>query len=62
MLSVCRVAASVAFARNTSLSSILEAANWGSASVFTSFYHSDVQFSSDQDFNLGPIVSAGSVV
>ena len=60
--SVCGVAASVAFACNASLSSLLEAATWGSASVFTSFYLSDVQFSSDQGFSLGPVVAVGAVV
>ena len=56
------VAASWAFHRNASLSSVLEAATWSSASVFTSFYLSDVQFSSSQGFGLGPVVAAGSVV
>ena len=56
------VAASWAFHRNTPLSSVLEAATWSSASVFTSFYLSDVQFSSSQGFSLGPVLAAGSVV
>ena len=56
------VAASWAFHRNASLSSILEAATWSSSSVFTSFYLSDVQFSSSQGFGLGPVVAAGTVV
>ena len=56
------VAVSWAFARNASLSSILVAASWSSASVFTSFYLSDVQFSSSQGFSLGHLVEAGSVV
>ena len=56
------VAASWAFLRNASLSSVLEAATWSSASVFTSFYLSDVLFSSSQGFGLGPVVAAGSVV
>ena len=60
--SVCGVAASWAFARNASLSSILAAASWSSASVFTSFYLTDVQFSSLYGFSLGPLVAAGSVV
>ena len=51
-----------AFARNASLSSILGAASWASSSVFTSFYLSDVQFSSSRGFSLGPGVAAGSVV
>ena len=56
------VAASWAFHRNASLSSVLEAVTWSSASVFTSFYLSDVQFSSSQGFGLGPVVAAGLVV
>ena len=60
--SVRGVAASWAFARNASLSSILAAASWSSSSVFTSFYLSDFQFSSSHGFSLGPVVSAGSVV
>ena len=44
------------------LSSVLEAATWSSASVFTSFYLSDVQFSSSQGFSLGPVVAAGAAV
>ena len=60
--SVCGVAASWSFARNASLSSVLAAASWSSSSVFTSFYLSDVQFSSSQGFSLGPVVAAGSVV
>ena len=60
--SVRGVATSWAFARNASLSSILAAASWSSSSVFTSFYLSDVQFSSSLGFSLGPVVAAGSVV
>ena len=60
--SVHRVATSWAFARNASLSSVLAAASWSSSTVFTSFYLSDVQFSSSQGFSLGPVVAAGSVV
>ena len=56
------VAASTAFARNTSLSAVLEAASWASSSVFTSFYLRDVQFSSPSGFSLGPVVAAGAVV
>ena len=59
--SVRGVAASWAFARNAFLSSILAAASW-SSSVFTSFYLSDVQFSSSSGFSLGPVVATGSVV
>ena len=42
--SVRGVAASWAFSRNASLSSILAAATWSSSSVFTSFYLKDVVF------------------
>ena len=59
--SVRGVAASWAFARNASLSSILAAASWSSSSVFTSFYLSDVQFASSSGFSLGPVVATGSV-
>ena len=60
--SVRKVVASVAFARNVPLSSILEATTWSSSTVFTSFYCKDVQFSSALGFSLGPVVVAGSVV
>ena len=56
------VAASWAFHRNAPLSSILDSATWSSASVFTSFYLSDVQFSSSRGYSLGPLVVAGLVV
>ena len=56
------VAASWAFHRNAPLTSILESATWSSASVFSSFYLSDVQFSSSNGYGLGPLVAAGSVV
>ena len=55
--SVRGVATSWAFARNASLSSILAAASWSSSSVFTSFYLSDVQFSSSLGFSLGPVLA-----
>ena len=60
--SVHGVAASVAFARNAPLSSILVAATWSSSTVFTSFYLKDVQFSSPLGFSLGPVVAVGAVV
>ena len=59
---VSGVAASWTFHRNAPLASILEAATWSSPSVFSSFYLSDVQFSSSSGFGLGPVVAAGSVV
>ena len=61
-LGVRGVAASWAFHHSAPLSSVLEAATWSSASVFTSFYLSDVQFSSPQGFSLGPVVAAVAVV
>ena len=56
------VAAAWAFHRNTPLSSVLEATTWSSSLVFTSFYLSDVQFSSSEGFSLGPVVAAGAVI
>ena len=56
------VAASWAFSRNAPLSSILAAVTWSSSSVFTSFYLTDVPFSSAACFSLGPVVAAGNVV
>ena len=60
--SVRRVVASWAFSRNAPLSSILAAATWPSSSVFTSFYLTDVQFSSSAGFSLGPALAAVHVV
>ena len=60
--SVRAMATSTAFARNVPVSSLLEAATWRSASIFTSFYLRDVQFESSQGFSLGPFVAAGAVV
>ena len=60
--SIRGVSSSWAFLRNASISSVLEAATWASPSVFSSFYLSDVQFSSSSGFSLGPVVAAGSVV
>ena len=55
------VAASWTYLSSASLSLVLEVATW-SSSVFTSFYLSDVQFSSSQGFGLGPVVAVGLVV
>ena len=60
--SIRGVAASWAFANNASLSSILAAATGSSSLAFTSFYLTDVQFSSSHGLSLGPLVAAGSVV
>ena len=54
------VTSSWAFLRNASLSSVLEVATWSSASVFTSFYLSDVRFSSSAGFALGHGGGCGS--
>ena len=56
------VAASWAFHRNAPLASILESATWSSPFIFSSFYLSDVQFSSSSGYGLGPLVVAGCVV
>ena len=56
------VAASWAFFHNAPLASILEAATWSSPSVFSSFYLSNVQFSSSSAYGLGPLIAFGSVV
>ena len=60
--SVRGMAASVAFARNCSISKLLEAATWRSNSVFASFYFKDIQFSYENWRSLGPFVAAGHVV
>ena len=59
---VRRVEASWDFHRNATLASILESATWSSPSVFSSFYLSDVQFSSSSGYGLGPLVAASFVV
>ena len=60
--SIRGMATSSAFLKNFPVRKVLEAACWRSASVFTSFYLKDVQFSSQEGFGLGPFVAAGSVV
>ena len=57
--SIRGVAASAAFHRNCSISSILNAACWRSNSVFTSFYLKDLYFEFDGLCSLGPFVAAG---
>ena len=49
------VAASWAFHCNAPLASILESATWSSPSVFSSFYLSDVHFSSSSGYGLGTL-------
>ena len=57
--SIRGLATSVSFLRNYS---ILEFACWKSASVVTSFYLTDVQFSIHGGFSLDPFVSANAVI
>ena len=57
--SVRAMATSTAFARNVPVSTLLEAATWRSASVFTSFYLRDVQFESTRGFFWGSSGSCG---
>ena len=52
------VATSVSFLRNYFIRSVLESSCWKSASVVMSFYLSDVHFSFDGGFGLGPFVAA----
>ena len=59
--SVRGVAASTAFMKNFSLSSILEAATWKNHSVFTSFYLKDILFSHSEGFSLSPFVAAQAI-
>ena len=60
--SVRAMATSTAFARNVLVPTLLEAATWRPASVFTSFYLQDVQFESARGFSLGLVVATGAVV
>ena len=57
--SICGIAATSAFFKNWSLSSVLEAASWRSNMVFTSFYLKDVQYIFEGVRSLGPFVAAG---
>ena len=54
------VSTSVAFHRNWSVSTVLDAATWSSSSVFTSFYLRDLQHEFQRLRSLGPFVAAGS--
>ena len=60
--SVQRVATSVSFLRNWSISKVLEAATWRSNSVFISFCFRDISYVFQGLRSLGPFVAAGSVV
>ena len=54
------VSTSVAFHRNWSVSTVLDAATWSSSSVFTSFYLRDLQHEFQGLRSLGLFVAAGS--
>ena len=60
--SVRGMATSAAFFKNIAIPKILQAANWRSASVFSSFYLKDIQFSSTEGFSLGPFVAAKAIM
>ena len=60
--SIRGMATSVAFLKNFSLASIMEAATWKSPSVFSTFYLRDIQFESKEGFSLGPFIAANSVI
>ena len=57
--SIRGIAASSAFFKNWSISSVLEAASWKSNTVFTSFYFRDLQYVFEGVRSLGPFVAAG---
>ena len=50
------------FMKNWSVSTVLEAASWRSASVFASFSLCDVQYIFEGLRSLGPVVAAGSIL
>ena len=56
------VSTKAVFSCNVALSDILAVATWSSSTVFTSFYLSDVQFTSVNGFDLGPVVAEGTVI
>ena len=56
------VSTSVAFHRNWSVSSILEAATWRTNSVFAAFYRRDLQHEFYDIRSLGPFVAAGEQI
>lgn len=56
------IATSMLMWRNCSVASILQAACWKTASVFATYYLSDVQREQDDVMSLGPVVAAGSIV
>ena len=56
------VSTTVVFMKNWSVSMVLEATSWRSASVFASFSLCDVQYIFEGLRSLGPIVAAGSIL
>ena len=56
------VSTSLAYAHNLSLESVIEAAQWRSASVFASHYLKDVALTYEDCSALGPIVVAGTII
>ena len=56
------VSTTVVFMKNWSVSMVLEATSWRSASVFTSFSLCDVQYIFEGLRSLGPIVAAGFIL
>ena len=56
------VSASLSFAHNLSIDSVLEAAQWRSNTVFTSHYLKDVSIEYQNCRSLGPIVAAGTII
>ena len=60
--SIQGVSTSAVFLQNWSISRVLEAAIWGSNSVFASLYFKDIQFIFGGTCSLSPFIVAGSVV
>ena len=56
------VSASLSFAHNLSIDSVLEAAQWRNNTVFTSHYLKDVSIEYQNCRSLGPIVAAGTII
>ena len=56
------VSTSLAFKKNLSLQSVMEAAQWRCSSVFASHYLKEVAFDYDTCRTLGPLLAAGPVI
>lgn len=56
------IAASMLLWKNSSISSILEAACWKTPSVFADYYLKDIQRQEGEVYALGPVVAAGDIV